>query len=204
VVAGQAQGSHGSRQPATAVWTTALCVEESLEVRGACLALRRRRELAARVVSGVTQGRGGKVHGVPTRVTWEGDVARLARSDPALACCTQGAKLRRAGMRGGDSLSRRRNITNPRTGSPVQHPGRVGEEQTARVVQDHEGGTRGGLATCLRCGHGDVPAGRGLLGSRDSGGAIFGNSNETSYDPPEGWYRGRPRGRLALAAREGG
>lgn len=157
---------------------------------------------------GVTQGRGGKAYGVPTRVTWEGDVARLARSDPVAARCTQGVKLRRAGTRDGDSLSRRRNITNPRTGSPVQHPGRVGEEQTVKVVQDHEGGARGGLATCLRSDHGDVLAGRGLLGSRDSGGAIFGNSSETSYDQPEGRRRerlvGRPSGDAARQVRHGG
>ena len=62
-------------------------------------------------------------------------------------------------------------------------PGRGGVNRQGG--SNHEGGARGGLATCLRSEHGDVRVGRGLLGSQDSGGAIFGNSNETSYDELE-------------------
>jgi len=65
----------------------------------------------------------------------------------------------------------------------IPGPGRGGAIRQGG--SNHEGGARGGLATCLRSDHGDVLAGRGLLGSQDSGGAIFGNSNETSYDRPE-------------------
>lgn len=72
----------------------------------------------------------------------------------------------------------------------MQYPGGVGEEQAVKVVQDHEGGARDRLASDLRSANGDVRAGRGLLGSRDSGGAIFGNSNETSYGGPDGTRRG--------------
>ena len=63
-------------------------------------------------------------------------------------------------------------------------PGRGGVDRHGG--SNHEGGARGGLATRFRSDHGNVLAGRGLLGSRDGGGAIFGNSNETSYGRPEG------------------
>lgn len=73
------------------------------------------------------------------------------------------------------------------TSGATPGPGRGGVNRQGG--SNHEGGARGGLATRFRSGHGDVIAGRGLLGSRDSGGAIFGNSNETSYDSPEGCAR---------------
>lgn len=62
----------------------------------------------------------------------------------------------------------------------MQYPERVEEEQTVKVVENHEGGTWDRLATDPRSGHGFVSRRSGLLGSQDGEGAIFGNSDETS------------------------
>jgi len=62
----------------------------------------------------------------------------------------------------------------------VKYPGRVEKEKTVQVVRDHEGGTRIRLATWFRDEGGNVGVGSGLLGSQYSGGAIFGNSKQTS------------------------
>jgi len=62
------------------------------------------------------------------------------------------------------------------TGSSVKYPSRAEKEIFAKVVKNHEGGARVGLATLLRSDDGNVDAGCGLLGSRYGGGAIFGNS----------------------------
>lgn len=77
---------------------------------------------------------------------------------------------------------------NPMTGSPAQYPGRVGEEQTVTVVQNHEDGARVRLAAWLRNANGNVSVASGLLSSQYSGGAFFENSEETSYDGPEGFW----------------
>jgi len=52
--------------------------------------------------------RGGKARGELTRATWEGDTGpAVRRRNPRGVGCSRGAKLRRVGTRGGDSLSRR-------------------------------------------------------------------------------------------------
>lgn len=73
------------------------------------------------------QGRGGKVRGEPIRETGEGDASPTSTERSAGVRCSRGVRLRRVETRGGESLSRRGNITNPMTGSPVQYPGRAEE-----------------------------------------------------------------------------
>jgi hypothetical protein len=76
------------------------------------------------------------------------------------------ATYREQGFEGREPVTRKagraaRNVTNPRTGTPVQYPERVEEEQAVKVVENHGGGTRDRLATGPRSGHGHVLAGVG-------------------------------------------
>jgi hypothetical protein len=72
----QTQGSNESFALATAGGITALRMEKGLEAQGACPVSRRRCANIGVRAGGVAQGRGGKAHGEPTRVTWKGDGAR--------------------------------------------------------------------------------------------------------------------------------
>jgi len=68
----------------------------------------------------------------------------------------------------------------------VQYPCRVGEEQAVRVVENHAGGTRGGLATCLRSDAGNGEAGVDSSASNTVEGRSLETSMRQSYDGPAG------------------
>jgi len=69
------------------------------------------------------------------------------------------------------------NGVDPMAGSALQYVRRVREEKTVEVVRNHEGGTRGGMASRFRRRRSNVALG---VDSRaaNGGGAIFGQPQE--------------------------
>jgi hypothetical protein len=73
-----------------------------------------------------------------------------------------------------------RNAANPRTGSRVQHPGRVEEEETVAVVENHEGGTESGWQPGSRGTGGDIGGTVWTPRLPNGGGAYFDNPRRGS------------------------